>query len=104
MSRLNTYTVPHDANRLPATMGVSKATPSKVLPVTIDDTTGGVIVSSSVSTLVPFSYDYIGYTNTNTTTDQYVYKSGGSGGTTVATVTIVYTDTTKTQPSTVTRT
>jgi len=53
--------------------------------------------------LVPSSYDYMAYTNTNSTTDTYVYKTGGAGGTTVATVTIVYTDTTKATVSTVTR-
>lgn len=56
------------------------------------------------ATLVPASYDYVAYTNTNTTTDTYVYKSGGATGATIATVTIVYTDTTKTQVSTMTRT
>ena len=54
--------------------------------------------------LLPIVYDYMSYTNTNATTDTYVYKSGGSGGTLVATVTIVYTDSTKAQVSTVTRT
>lgn len=49
-------------------------------------------------------YDYVSYTNTNTTTDTYTFKSGGSGGRAVATVVIVYTDTTKDQISTVTRT
>lgn len=52
------------------------------------------------NTLVPRKYDYIAYTSTNATTDTYVYKTGGSGGTTVATVTIVWTDSNKTQVST----
>lgn len=50
------------------------------------------------------AYDYIGYTNTSSLIDTYVYKTGGSGGTTVATLTITYTDTTKAQPSTVVKT
>lgn len=54
--------------------------------------------------LIPSSYDYMAYTNTDSTTDTFVYKTGGSGGTTVATVTIVYTDSTKAIVSTVTRT
>ncbi len=49
-------------------------------------------------------FDYIVYTNTNSTTDTYVYKFGGSGGSTVATITIVYTDTSKNTISTVTKT
>lgn len=41
--------------------------------------------------LVPANYDYIslGYTGSNLTT--VVYKSGGSGGTTLATLTLAYT-------------
>lgn len=54
--------------------------------------------------LVPGSYDYISYANTSSTVDTYVFKTGGSGGTTVATVTITYTDSTKNQISTVART
>jgi len=50
------------------------------------------------------AHDYISYTNTSTTVDTYVYKTGGSGGTTVATLTITYTDTTKSQPSSIVKT
>jgi len=43
------------------------------------------------SPLVPASYDYIflGYTGSNLTS--VVFKTGGSGGTTVATLTLAYT-------------
>ena len=44
---------------------------------------------------IDFAYDYTVLTNPNSTTDLWTFKTGGSGGTTVATVTIVYTDTTK---------
>jgi hypothetical protein len=44
--------------------------------------------------LVPVAYDYIAYTS-GATNDVYVYKTGGSGGTTVKTVTITYTDASK---------
>lgn len=53
--------------------------------------------------LVTAVYDYISRTLTNSTTETYVYKTGGSGGTTVATVTVVYTDSTLATISTVTR-
>ena len=67
----------------------------RATPVPVSETTG----------LLPKVYDYMSYTNTNTTTDTYVYKAGGVGGTTVATITIVYSDpTTKAVISTVTRT
>jgi hypothetical protein len=39
-------------------------------------------------------YNYVGLTQTSTT-DTWTYKMGGSAGTTLATVTITYTDTTK---------
>ncbi len=59
---------------------------------------------ASAAFFIPFDHDYFAYTNTNSTTDTYEYNTGGSGGTLVATVTIVYTDTTKETISTVTRT
>lgn len=40
---------------------------------------------------VPEAYDYLSLTEA-TLTDTYTYKTGGSGGTTVATLTITYTD------------
>ena len=49
-------------------------------------------------------YDYVSYTNTDTTTDTYTFKKGGASGITVATLVLVYTDTTKVQISTVTKT
>lgn len=54
--------------------------------------------------LVREEYDYIGMTYPTATTEVIVYKSGGSGGTTVATVTITYVDSTKAQVSSVART
>ena len=47
--------------------------------------------------------DYIAATYPNGTTEVYTYKLGGSGGTTVGTVTVVYTDSTKAVLSTVTK-
>lgn len=49
--------------------------------------------------LARLNYDYGSYTS-GATTDTYVFKTGGSGGTTVATLTITYTDSTKVQIST----
>lgn len=59
--------------------------------------------SPELGELVPFSYDYIAKT-TDTLTDTYVYKTGGSTGTTVATVVVTFTDSTKSELSTVERT
>src|SRR5574343_392586 len=41
------------------------------------------------------NYDYIEVTYPVNTTEVYTYKTGGSGGTTVATITVVYTTSTK---------
>jgi len=49
-------------------------------------------------------YDYIGASYPTTTSEVYEYKDGGSSGTTVAIFTVVYTDTTKSVLSSVTKT
>jgi len=41
--------------------------------------------------LIPFEFDYIGLTYTGDNLTTVVYKTGGSGGTTVATLTLAYT-------------
>lgn len=58
----------------------------------------------AVAGLVTLPYDYIAAAYPNATTETYTFKTGGSGGTTVATVTVVYTDATKENLSTVTKT
>jgi hypothetical protein len=59
-------------------------------------TTNQLKVFDDVSnSLIPSVFDYIGVTYPTTTSEVYVYKTGGSGGTTVSTITLVYTDTTK---------
>ena len=45
--------------------------------------------------LVTEAYDYFSVAYPTTTQEVYTYKTGGSGGTTVATVTINYIDATK---------
>lgn len=55
-------------------------------------------------TLVSEVFDYISTNYAGATTDVYTYKSGGSGGTTVATVTITYSDSTKAVISSVAKT
>ena len=61
-------------------------------------------VSATFTGLINFTWDYVSVAYPDTITEVYTYKTGGSGGTTVATVTIVYTDTTKSALSTVTKT
>lgn len=64
------------------------------------DANGNIVTTGGFS--IP-AYDYISYTS-NSTSDVYVYKTGGSGGTTVATVTINYTSSSKATISTIERT
>lgn len=61
-------------------------------------------VTSITGVLVPEAFDYILATYPTTSSEVYTYKSGGSGGTTVATVTVVYTDSTKEVLTSVTKT
>jgi len=47
-----------------------------------------------IAGFLPSAYDYFTYTS-GSTTDTFVFKTGGSGGTTVSTITLTYTDSTK---------
>lgn len=49
-------------------------------------------------------YDYIAVTYPIATQDVYTFKTGGSGGTTVSTITLTYTDSTKASLSSAERT
>jgi len=51
-------------------------------------TAGSLIMAGN---LVPHDYDYIALSYTGSNLTGVVYKSGGSGGTTVATLTLAYT-------------
>jgi len=61
------------------------------------------IISKLGSSLVTEDFDYVSVAY-DTTTDTYTFKSGGSGGDTVATVTVTYTDSTKVDISSVAKT
>lgn len=56
-----------------------------------------------VSNLINGAWDYMSLTQASTT-DTYLFKSGGSGGSTTCTVTVTFTDSTKATISTVART
>ncbi len=74
-------------------------------PVVYNPITGGLdkLVQPPLGTNIPL-YDFLQKVATDSVTDTITYKSGGSGGTTVATLTLVYTDSGKTDISTITRT
>lgn len=52
-------------------------------------------VQVGVSLVPNVDYDYIDVQQTSSTVDTFVFKTGGSGGTTVQTVVLTYTDSTK---------
>lgn len=51
--------------------------------------------SRTINTLITTPFDYIAASYPNATTEVYTYKFGGSGGSLVGTVTVVYQDSTK---------
>jgi len=73
------------------------------LPSSIDDreyqkfeeVDGEVAVRMATGGMIDFKYDYVVETEPNTTTELYTFKTGGASGTDVATITVVYADSTK---------
>lgn len=62
------------------------------------------VVDAIQTGLIIPAHDYVSVAYPNATTEVFTYKVGGSGGTTVATVTLTYTDSTKESLSTVEKT
>jgi hypothetical protein len=58
----------------------------------------------NVSGMLSESYDYVAVTYPTTSSEQYVFKTGGVSGTTVATILVTYTSSAKTDLSSVART
>lgn len=65
----------------PLSAELSTITSSNPLPVT--------------NGFIDFKYDYVSLALTDSVTETYTFKIGGSSGTTVATVTVIYTDSKK---------
>ena len=66
--------------------------PTGASPSTKQDTQTTLL--QGIAGFLPSAYDYFIYTS-GSTTDTFVFKTGGSGGTTVSTITLTYTDSTK---------
>lgn len=104
MANWTTEPQPFGANHAPLLAGTSSVDTHTPVPVAVDPTTGAILTSGAVSKssivgIDPIgqygvSYDSITYTPTSGTVDTYTYKSGGTGGTTTATVTVTFTDST----------
>ena len=89
-----------DSNNIHTLIGLSSDGSRTPIELYANPSTNALLVQTS-GLIGGVNYDYIDYKNTSTTVDTYVYKTGGSGGTIIKTVTITYTDTTKNQVSNV---
>ena len=72
--------------------------------VTLQVNDDGSINVYTLNSIVPDAYDYVEVAYPTATSEVYTFKTGGAGGTTVATITLVYTDATQANLSTVTKT
>lgn len=82
----------------------SRLDADQCIQAAFDDASGTLNISPLGGSLVSEVYDYLAVTYPTTASEQYVYKSGGVGGTTVATVLVTYTDATKTVLTSVAKT
>ncbi len=76
---------------------------SGAIAVKVEDSSGTIIDPAREGFNIK-TYDYISFTYNSSTQTTIVFKAGGSGGTTVATIVLVYTDATQANLSTVTKT
>lgn len=56
---------------------------------------GSAFVTGGLSLVAGIDYDYLDVQQTSSTVETYVFKTGGSGGTTVRTIVVNYTSSTK---------
>lgn len=67
----------------------------QIIQTVFDAQSESLKVSPTGGVLVNEAFDYISVAYPTSSSEVYTYKTGGSGGTTVATVTVTYTDSTK---------
>ncbi len=96
---------PREENRVPGLVAKSDADNSVVI-LEADPVTKRLKVNTTITggKLVTSAFDYIAATYPDSVTEIYTYKTGGSGGSTVATITVIYQDGTKALITSVTRT
>ena len=92
---------PFGPNHAPLLTGYSS---SGSVPIAADPATGAMFVENITGEgIVPYPFNAIQYVNTSGTVDTYKYYQNGLSGTLVATITITYTDSTKSVLSSVVR-
>lgn len=94
---LNKYTTNND----PTLAAVSNADGETPKYLYADDTSHALLTKNTNSFTPGVDYDYLDVQQTSGTVETYVYKTGGSGGTTVRTITVTYTSSSKTDIDTV---
>lgn len=86
---------------MPLNPGLTEFSGAGAINVKVENAAGTVINPATEETLESVAgfnipeYDFLGVTYPDSVTEVYVFKTGGSGGTTVGTLTVVYTDATK---------
>lgn len=95
-----------DVNNRSTIIGVDSSLFSDPVTIAVNPTTHAILTEgSSAGGLGIPSYDYVSMAlSDGDTTETYTFKSGGSSGTTVATVVVVYTDSSREVLSSVTKT
>jgi hypothetical protein len=93
-----------DANRVTTLLGASNLSVKTPVVIYADPTTHRLYVDSLTSGLKLPDFDYVSMTIAPAGTETYLFYTGGAGGTLVATIVIVYTDATRTDISTITKT
>ena len=95
-----------DDNRNPTIIAVSNVDNSTPVRLQANPSTHALITEATIALggLNMPEYDYVSVAYPTSTTETYTFKTGGSGGTTVATIAIVYTTSTKDYISSVTKT
>lgn len=83
----------YDQNNRVTLTAVSNADGETPVSLWADPTTHRLL--TGLSGLINFKFDYLSVNYASGTQEVYTFKTGGSGGTTVGTLTINYTDSTK---------
>jgi hypothetical protein len=84
-----------DENRITTLIGVSSVDVTTPTLVAVNPVTNAIITEGTTivnNSLIIKAFDYIAATYPTTSSEVYTYKTGGSGGTTVGTITVVYSD------------
>lgn len=90
-----------DDNYKPSLIGVSSNDGETPTRAEINPSTGRLLVDAMGGATPGIDYDYMALEQTSATVETYTFKDGGSGGTTIRTVVITYTDSGKETISTV---